>query len=411
MEGFTRGDVTDGQMSALAMAVFFRGMSEEECAALTGAMMRSGDVLDLSAFGDSTVDKHSTGGVGDKTTVVLAPLCAAMGLKVAKMSGRGLGHTGGTVDKLESVEGFRAEYSGAEFLSLVERYGIAVAGQSLSFVPADKKLYALRDECAEVESIPLIASSIMSKKLACGAKNIVLDVKCGSGAFMKDSAEARALGEAMVRIGRAYGRRVTALVTDMDVPLGRAVGNAVEVNEAVEVLRGEGPSDLRELCLTVAAVLHSMSTGVGEAESLACAKKALFSGEAYTHFLRWISAQGGDVSVFDDGGLLPVAEYSHTVCSPVDGYVGGMDSEAVGNAALLLGAGRKNHGDSVDHGVGILVLKKKGERIACGEPLFTVIGRDGDSAAAAGRLALEGVTVTDSAPAPTPLILDRVNFE
>lgn len=410
VRGFTDGTIPDSQMSALAMAIFFRGMTDRECADLTGEMARSGDTLDLSAFGDITADKHSTGGVGDKTTLVLAPMCAALGMKVAKMSGRGLGHTGGTVDKLESIPGFRTDLSAAEFTAQVERIGIAVSGQSADLAPADKKLYKLRDECAEVESIPLIASSIMSKKLAAGSKNIVLDIKCGSGAFMKTVEDARLLGESMTKIGRSHGRRVCALITDMDVPLGYAVGNSMEVNEAVTVLRGGGPDDLRELCITICAVLHSMCTGEDEKASRIKAMNILENGEAYRVFLQWINAQGGDVSVFDGDGLLPVSSFVIPVRSAFDGYISGTDCEGIGYASLLLGAGRRAPGDPVDHSTGIMLVKKVGDKVCTGDVIAEVYAADEYDGKAAEVKLCESIRISNEPPEHSPLVLGRVDY-
>lgn len=407
VRGFTDGDIPDSQMSALAMAVYFRGMTDRECATLTGEMATSGDTLDLSPLGELTVDKHSTGGVGDKTTVVLAPMCAALGMKVAKMSGRGLGHTGGTVDKLESIPGFRTELSPSEFISQVQSIGCAVVGQSAVLAPADKKLYRLRDECAEVESLPLIASSIMSKKLAAGSKSIVLDVKCGGGAFMKTPAEATELAEAMVKIGKAHGRSIAALITDMDTPLGRAVGNSLEINEAVEVLRGGGPRELRELCCTVCAILRSMCFGTPEDEGYRLAESTLSDGSAYAMFLRWISAQGGDISVFDNGALLPTAEHVLRLTARRDGFVCGTDCEGIGRAALLLGAGRRAPGDSVDHSTGIVLKCGRGDRVRAGDILAEVYAANKADGSLAVEALIECIRLSEDAPAPVPLILGR----
>lgn len=410
IKGFTDGTIPEKQMSALAMAIFFRGMTDEECADLTGEMADSGDVLDLSRFGDLTADKHSTGGVGDKTTIVLAPMCAALGMKVAKMSGRGLGHTGGTVDKLESIPGFRTDLSAAEFTAQVEEIGIAVAGQSADLAPADKKLYKLRDECAEVESLPLIASSIMSKKLAAGSKNIVLDVKCGDGAFMKTPEDAMALAEAMVKLGRAHGRRVSAIITDMDTPLGYAVGNALEVNEAVAVLRGGGPADLRELCVTVCSTLYSMCFGADEAESRRLSEEILDSGAAYDSFIKWIGGQGGDISVFADGGLLPVAELVIPLTAERDGYISKTYCEDIGRASLLVGAGRLAPDDVVDHSTGILLKKKRGDYVRGGELIAEVYASDKCGGDAAATLLRDCFVLSDYEPSPADLIIGRADY-
>ncbi len=410
IKGFTDGIIPEKQMSALAMAIFFRGMTDEECAALTGEMANSGDTLNLSEFGDITADKHSTGGVGDKTTIVLAPMCAALGMKVAKMSGRGLGHTGGTVDKLESIPGFRTDLSAAEFTAQVKEIGIAVAGQSADLAPADKKLYRLRDECAEVESLPLIASSIMSKKLAAGSKNIVLDVKCGDGAFMKTPDEAKALANAMVKIGKGHGRRVGAIITDMDTPLGYAVGNSLEVNEAVEVLRGGGPADLRELCVNVCAMLYSMCFGKNEAESIRLSENALDSGAAYDSFIKWIKGQGGDASVFENNGLLPTAELAITLTAERDGYIARTLCEDIGYASLLLKAGRLVPGEEIDHSTGIILKKKRGDFISAGETIAEIYASSNEHANATLAKLRNCFIVSDSAPVPTNLVLGRIDY-
>ena len=406
--GYSRGTIPDSQMSALAMSIYFMGMTDEEAAALTGEMARSGDILDLSEFGNLTVDKHSTGGVGDKTTLVLAPMCAALGMKVAKMSGRGLGHTGGTVDKLESIPGFRADIGSDEFMSQVRRLGIAVAGQSRDLAPADKKLYRLRDECAEVESLPLIASSVMSKKLAAGSRNIALDVKCGGGAFMKTYEEAHMLAELMVKIGRAHGRQVCALITDMNTPLGFAVGNSLEVNEAVSVLRGSGPDDLRDLCTTICSALYSMCTGRNEAEGREKAEESLANGKAYSVFLEWIAGQGGDASVFGGGGLLPVSELVMPVTADSDGYISNMDCEGIGYASLLLGAGRRSPGDLVDHSTGIILKRKTGDFVCAGDVIAEIYASCVSDGRKASDKLKESINIAPNPPERCPLILGRV---
>ena len=410
VKGFTDGTIPDAQMSALAMAIFFRGMTVPEYSCLTDEMARSGEMLDLSEFGDLTADKHSTGGVGDKTTLVLAPMCASLGMKVAKMSGCGLGHTGGTVDKLESIPGFKADLTSAEFTEQVRDIGIAVSGQSTDLAPADKKLYKLRDECAEVENIPLIASSIMSKKLAAGSRNIVLDVKCGSGAFMKTADEARALAEAMVNIGRENGRRVSAVITDMDTPLGYAVGNSLEVNEAVMTLRGEGPRDLRTVCVTICTMLYSMCFGDAEDEARTLAEGVLDSGEAYNTFIRWIKRQGGDVSVFEDGGLLGAADEVIHVTADRDGYITHTDCEGIGRCALLLGAGRSVPDGKIDHGTGLILRRKTGDAVRAGDVICEIYARCTDDGRAAEKMLLDCITVSDEMGERVPLILDRIDF-
>lgn len=364
IRGYTDGTIPDYQMSAWAMAVFYRGMTPQETAILTDAMMRSGDTVDLRCFGSLSVDKHSTGGVGDKTTLIVAPIVASLGGKMAKMSGRGLGHTGGTVDKLESIPGFKVILSPETFRRQVEEVGVAVIGQSGNLTPADKKLYALRDVTATVDSIPLIASSVMSKKLAAGAKSMVLDVKCGSGAFMKTKEDGLRLAQAMVDIGKACGRNTAALLTNMDIPLGNAVGNALEVKEAMEVLQGK-PGDLRELCMALSAQLLSLCHGWSEEEAHCRVKDALDSGLALKTMTRWITAQGGD----PDPAKLPKA----TVCRPVfasrSGFITHMDAEMIGVASSLLGAGRMKKDDPIDYAAGIVLEKKTGDFVEAGEPI------------------------------------------
>lgn len=362
IDGYVLGDIPDYQMSAFCMAVFFNGMDMEETVCLTDAMMRSGDTVDLSEFGDLSVDKHSTGGVGDKTSLIVLPIVCAAGGVFAKMSGRGLGHTGGTVDKLESFYGYTTELSGDEFLAQVRKIGVALVGQSGNLTPADKKLYALRDVTATVDSIPLIASSIMSKKLAAGAKNIVLDVKCGSGAFMKTKESAQILADTMESIGRGLGRNVAAVVTDMDSPLGRAVGNALEVKEAMALLKGDGPDDLRGVSLTLASKLISMMKGIGYDKAYAIAEDMLNSGKAYKKFCEWITAQGGDMSV-----ALKTSKNETAVLSDKEGYIKATDAEKIGIVACKLGAGRLTKDDVIDHGAGIVICKKKGEFVKKGD--------------------------------------------
>ncbi|AUI37984.1 pyrimidine-nucleoside phosphorylase [Geobacillus sp. LEMMJ02] len=373
VQGYTNGDIPDYQMSALAMAIYFRGMTEEETAALTMAMVHSGEMLDLSSIRGVKVDKHSTGGVGDTTTLVLGPLVASVGVPVAKMSGRGLGHTGGTIDKLESVPGFHVEISKDEFIRLVNENGIAIIGQTGDLTPADKKLYALRDVTATVNSIPLIASSIMSKKIAAGADAIVLDVKTGAGAFMKELDEARRLARAMVDIGKRVGRRTMAVISDMSQPLGYAVGNALEVKEAIETLKGDGPHDLTELCLTLGShmvYLAEKAPSLDEARRLL--EEAIRSGAAIAAFKTFLAAQGGDASVVDDLDKLPKAAYTSTVTAAADGYVAEMAADDIGTAAMWLGAGRAKKEDVIDLAVGIVLHKKIGDRVQKGEALATI---------------------------------------
>jgi pyrimidine-nucleoside phosphorylase len=373
IRGYTDGTIPDYQMSALAMAIYFRGMSERERADLTLAMAASGDQIDLSGISGIKVDKHSTGGVGDTTTLVLAPLVASIGVPVAKMSGRGLGHTGGTVDKLSSIPGFHVEITNAQFVELVNRNGLAVVGQSGDLTPADKKLYALRDVTATVESIPLIASSIMSKKIAAGADAIVLDVKTGDGAFMKEMAGARELARAMVGIGQRVGRQTVAIISDMSQPLGYAIGNALEVREAIDTLKGRGPADLYELSLTLGS---HMAVLAGKAENVAEARRlleaAIASGQAIETFKRFVAAQGGDANVADNPGMLPAAAHKIAVLAPSSGFVASMAAERIGTAAMMLGAGRATKDAEIDLAVGIVLHKKIGDPVVAGEPLATI---------------------------------------
>ncbi len=371
--GFVREEVPDAQIAAFLMAVYFRGMSEGETAALTQAMVDSGERMDLRAVRGPTVDKHSTGGVGDKTSLVVVPLAASAGVRVAKLSGRGLGHTGGTLDKLEAIPGFRTQLSPEALVAQVNRVGCAIAGQSARLVPADKRLYALRDVTATVDSVPLIASSVMSKKIAAGSEAIVLDVKAGRGAFMKTPETARALAEAMVRIGRAADRQTVAIVSAMDEPLGRAVGNALEVEEALQTLRGEGPSDFRELCLALGA--HMVMLGkvaAGERAARALVDEQLSTGAALQTFREMVGAQGGDPAAVDDPGRLPRAPVRASVQAAIPGTVLAIDAEAIGQAAMVLGAGRARAEDRIDPAAGIVLERKVGDRVTLGETLAVV---------------------------------------
>ncbi len=373
VEGYTNGSIPDYQMSSLAMAIFFQDMNDQERADLTMAMVNSGDTIDLSAIEGVKVDKHSTGGVGDTTTLVLGPLVAALGVPVAKMSGRGLGHTGGTIDKLEAVPGFHVEIENDEFMRLVNENKIAVIGQSGNLTPADKKLYALRDVTATVNSIPLIASSIMSKKIAAGADAIVLDVKTGAGAFMKTDEDAKRLAEAMVRIGNNVGRNTMAVISDMSQPLGEAIGNALEVQEAIDTLQGKGPKDLEELCLTLGSQMVYLA---GQASSLEDAREKLIevmnNGKALESFKTFLSAQGGDASVVDDPSKLPQAQFKIEVEAKEDGYVSEIVADEIGTAAMLLGAGRATKESEIDLAVGLMLSKKVGDSVKKGDSLVTI---------------------------------------
>lgn len=384
VKGYTDGNIPDYQASALLMAIYFRGMTEHETAALTMEMAHSGDMLDLSAIKGKKADKHSTGGVGDKTSLVLTPLAASIGIPVAKMSGRGLGHTGGTIDKLESFPGFTTGISEETFIHNVNTIGIAIAGQTKNMASADKKLYALRDVTGTVDSIPLIASSIMSKKLAAGADVIVLDVKTGSGAFMKTEEDSIKLAEEMVKIGNNVGRKTLAVISDMDEPLGYAVGNAIEVKEAIDTLNGHGPADLLELCLTIGSL---MAIGTGKADSVEEARKLLLEklndGSALKKFAEFVEAQGGDSAPVFNTDLLPQASIVREVTAPVDGYVSHIESDRVGISAMKLGGGRETKESEIDLSVGILINKKVGDRVKKGEKIATLYANDEAKLAAA----------------------------
>ncbi len=396
---YTRGDIPDYQVSAWLMAVVLRGMTRAETAVLTDAMLRSGEVLDLSFLPMKKVDKHSTGGVGDKTSLVLAPLVAAAGLAVPMISGRGLGHTGGTLDKLESIPGFNVNLQVSQFRSVLETCGCAMIGQTAEIAPADRKLYALRDVTGTVESPYLICASIMSKKLAEGIDALVLDVKTGSGAFMKTEDDAAFLAELMVETGERMGKQVVALITDMDQPLGNMIGNALEVVEVVEVLRGGGPEDLRELCLELAGWMLQLG-GVSDtvAEGRQQSDKLLSSGKALDTFRRMVELQGGEPRVVDDAKRLPQAPHTATISSAKDGYLASVQCEQVGTACVILGGGRERKEDSVDPAVGIVLHKKVGDRISAGEPLAT-IHYNAETKAARARQLLEASFQIADAPA------------
>ena len=403
--GSLRGEIPDYQMSAFLKAVYFRGMTAKETAEFTMAMVRSGEVLDLSAIKGTKVDKHSTGGVGDKTSLVLIPLVAATGAPVAKLSGRGLGHSGGTIDKLESIAGFRTELTAEAFVAQVNRIGCAIVGQTATLVPADRKLYALRDVTATVDSIPLIAASVMSKKIAAGSDAIVLDVKTGSGAFMKTLEDSRALAQTMVDIGTQVGRRTVAVISDMDQPLGFAIGNALEVRESIETLLGEGPDDLRDLCLALGAQMLLLA---GIAPTAAAARKrlerVLDDGKALAKFRQLVEAQGGDPRAVDDPARLPTAPFRVPVASPASGVVTAIHAGALGLAAMVLGAGRAKKDDLIDPAVGIVVKRKVGDRVHLGEPLAEIHAADRARGDAVVHRAQAAYTIAAAAPPPRPLI-------
>lgn len=401
---YTKGEIPDYQMSALMMAIYFNGMTDKETAILTDAMASSGETVNLSEFGELAVDKHSTGGVGDKTTLIVAPIAASLGCKVAKMSGRGLGHTGGTVDKLESFPGYNTSLSREDFFAQVRSTGIAVIGQSENLAPADKKLYALRDVTATVDSIPLITSSVMSKKLASGAGTIVLDVKYGSGSFMKTAAEAETLAQKMVDIGTACKRRVAALITNMDTPLGHNIGNILEVKEAIDTLRGNGPADLTEVCLSLASAIAHLALGISFAEARARAEESIRCGAAFGKFVEWIAAQGGDSSLTLNPSRFPVSKYSYEVCADKDGYITHMDAEKIGLASVELGAGRATKDAVIDHTAGIILSKKTGDAVRTGEVIATLYTNDESAVQRAKLELLSGIEYGDVAPAEDRLI-------
>ncbi len=410
VSGYTDGAIPDYQASALLMAIWFRGMTDEETAVLTQAMAESGDRLDLSRFGEQSVDKHSTGGVGDKTTLIAAPLAAALGGRVTKLSGRGLGHTGGTVDKLEAIPGYRTDLPPEEFLRQVERIGIAVIGQTGNLAPADKKLYALRDVTGTVDSIPLITASIMSKKLAAGAHAIVLDVKVGSGAFMKTPEQARALAQAMVTIGRRCGRQMAALLTDMNRPLGRAVGNALEVQEAAAVLRGDpqAPADLRQVSVALAAQMVALLRKIEPSEAERLVTGALQSGAGYAKMREWIAAQGGDVRVLEEPSRFPAPACHVPVTAARDGYITAMDAAAIGRAGVLLGAGRQKKDEAIDPAAGLCLCRKTGEAVKAGEPLAVLFTNRPETIAEAAERLRAAVTIGSEPPADRPLIYEVI---
>ena len=410
IQEYTAGRIPDYQMSAMMMAVCFVGMSAEETKDLTLAMAHSGDMLDLSAIRGIKVDKHSTGGVGDKTTLVLAPLVASLGVPVAKMSGRGLGHTGGTIDKLESFTGFHTDLTPEQFIRNVNMIHIAVAGQTANLAPADKKLYALRDVTGTVDQMSLIASSIMSKKLASGADGIVLDVKTGDGAFMKSLDDARALAEEMVSIGKLAGKDVSAVISDMDQPLGSAVGNALEVKEAIRTLKGQGPEDLEQLVLVLGSI---MTVKAGRAENTEEAERllrdSLESGRAFEVFKAFIRAQGGNPQQVEHPELLPPAAYQEAVCAERDGFVSDIRTEEIGRICLLLGGGRETKESAIDLSVGLVLCKKKGDAVKKGEPLAVIHASDPGKLSEAKKRLLEAYEFTSQKPEAAPLIKDIIS--
>jgi pyrimidine-nucleoside phosphorylase len=409
VSAYTKNEIPDYQVSAWLMAVVLKGMTRAETAALTDAMLHSGDVLDLSSLPVRKVDKHSTGGVGDKTSLVLAPLAAAAGIAVPMISGRGLGHTGGTLDKLEAIPGFNVNLPVAEFRRVLEVCGCAMIGQTAEIAPADRKLYALRDVTGTVESPYLICASIMSKKLAEGIDALVLDVKTGSGAFMKSEEDAAFLAELMVETGERMGKQVVALITDMDQPLGNMIGNALEVVEVVEVLHGKGPEDLRELCLELAGwMLHLGGVSRTVAEGKERSAKLISSGQALDRFRQMVELQGGDAGVIDDTKRLPQARHTMQVSSAQGGYLTSMQCEQIGTACVILGGGRERKEDSVDPAVGIALHKKVGDRITAGEPIATIHYNSEAQAARARQLIESSCVVTETGPLKKRPLIHRV---
>ena len=412
VNGFTSGEVADYQMSSLLMAICLKGMTEQETTDITMAMVASGDTLDLSRLKGKTLDKHSTGGVGDKTSLIVVPIIAALGFPMSKMSGRGLGHTGGTVDKLEAIPGFKTGFTTEEFLGIVEKHGICIAGQSGNMVPADKKMYALRDVTATVDSIPLIAASIMSKKIAAGAEHILLDVKTGNGAFMKDYDDAKKLAEAMVAIGIGCGRKTAALITNMSAPLGRAVGNSLEVIEAVQVLACDpnAAPDLVEVCVQLATHMLYIAE-VGSLET--CERQVLEvlkNGKAREKLAEMVAAQGGDRAYIDDPSRFDAATYSHEVKAPQSGFIGETDTTGVGIAAMKLGAGREKHDDDICYTAGIMLHAKHGDPVEADQVIATLYANDSTTFAAAEKKFLESVEIVSEKPQAVPMVFSKVGI-
>ena len=405
VRGVSAGRIPDYQASALLMAIVLRGMSDQETAWLTDAMVRSGEKVDLSRIPGIKVGKHSTGGVGDKISIILAPIVAACGVVLPKMSGRGLGHTGGTLDKLESIPGFRVNLSIDEFTRMLAEVGTSIVGQSASLAPADKKLYALRDVTATVPSIPLIAASVMSKKLAEGGDALVLDVKCGHGAFMKSEPDARELARLMVSIGAQAGLRTEAFITDMDAPLGRAVGNALEVIECIETLKGQGPPDVSALVVELATRLLVVSGNYGELDAGPAVREAIGSGRALEKMRAMVGWQGGDTGVLDDYNRLPGASRRQAVKADRDGYLVAMKADLIGRASMALGAGRQRIEDGIDHGSGVLIAKKPGEQVSAGETILELLYNDDRGLGDASRLAQAAISIASAPPAQRPLVL------
>lgn len=404
VEGYTAGDIPDYQASALCMAIYFKGMNDRETSDLTFAVRDSGDKLDFSEIDGIRVDKHSTGGVGDKTSLVVAPIVASLGVKVAKMSGRGLGHTGGTIDKLEAIEGFKTTLSDEDFIKQVNDIGFAIVGQSRQFAPADKKLYALRDVTATVDSMPLIAASIMGKKLAADDDCIVLDVKTGSGSFMKTVEDSKALASLMVNIGKRAGKKMVALITNMDRPLGYAIGNALEVIEAVDTLNGHGPEDFTDVCLTLASHMLSLAGKGSVSECRKMAQKAIDDKSALNKLIETVKAQGGNEKLIENVENFKKAKYSHSVKSVKSGYISKVDTEAYGLASLALGAGRNTIEDKIDYSAGIILKRKTGDFVKEGEEIATLYSNDKSAFERAEQILLDATTLHHKKPADEPLV-------
>ncbi len=411
VNGYTDGSIPDYQMSALLMAIYFNGMNDQETATLTSFMAKSGDMVDLSAIDGIKVDKHSTGGVGDKTTLVVAPIVAACGVKVAKMSGRGLGHTGGTVDKLESIPNFQTSLDRDAFFKVVNEAGLSVIGQSGNLAPADKKLYALRDVTATIESIPLIAASIMSKKIAAGSDCILLDVKTGSGAFMKTLDDSIKLAQAMVSIGENVGRHTIALITNMDIPLGNAIGNSLEVIEAINTLEGKGPEDLTKVCIGLAANMLFLAKKGSMEECEQMVKKVIADGTALDRLMAMVKAQGGDTSVIENTDNFAKAPYSYDVKATKAGYVTHMETEQCGISSVILGAGRETKESSIDFSAGIILKAKVGSKVHEGDILATMYSSDKSKFTDAENLFIKAVTISEDKPKDAQLVYARVTNE
>lgn len=408
VKGYTAGEIPDYQASALCMAIYFRGMDDEETTNLTLAIASSGDTVDLSGINGIKVDKHSTGGVGDKTSLIIAPIVASYGVKVAKMSGRGLGHTGGTIDKLEAIDGYKTSIDKKEFFKIVNEVGVSIIGQSGNLAPADKKLYALRDVTATVDSLPLIVSSIMGKKLAAGADCILLDVKTGSGGFMKTLEDSTKLAKSMVEIGHLAGKKVIALITDMDVPLGKAIGNSLEVVEAVETLQGKGPEDLTEICIDIAANMLYMAGKGSVKECEVLARRAIEDGSALNTLVKMVHAQGGNEKLLLDTSLFKKAAYDYEVKAPKTGYIEHVDTESYGMASLALGAGRAKKEDSIDYSAGITLEKKTGDFVKEGDVIAILHTNKPESVKEAEQRILAATEISSEPVEKKPIVLGRI---